>query len=232
MNAQLAEIAEMVARRTGIKGLYLCGPFDEEGKPSSRDIHLLGIVPGRIIEDLHYLPNIANTSRRIEVSLIGEEMLEDALASGVRTWLGFYTIEKLRTARPIVEDGRLKELRKRIADHWKLALSFQALALRNFRDALRSTSMAQSSLCDRMLSSNRLVLQTLTLLAIVRRRTFTKLSELLVASAQDRKLLGERAQERAVAEMLDRCDDLMQSIIKRLGYDAERLRSGSWCNRP
>ena len=232
MDRQLTDVARMIAERATIKALYLCGSFDDEGNPTSPDIHLLGITSGRMVADLHYLPGVSAVRRRVEVSLVGEDLLKDSLGWGVKTWLGFYTLEKLRSGKPIVENDDFGHFRKQLIADWKPALSFQARALRRLREALRSMTADHVLPTDQVLRSNTVILDALTLLAIVGRMPFTRLSELVLTAKQSGTLGYEQVPAQQPKEMLDRCGRLIQSIIKRLGYDAGRIASGSTCDHP
>ena len=197
-------IGAALGRRIDLEAFYICGPFGESGEPSSPDIHVLAISGGSLVRDLHFLPAVSQFERRVEVSVMPLEVLRRAVEHGVSSWLMFYTVDKLRGAKPVRESAETERLRKIALKDLTIRRSFYAEAIRGlFSLASPEAKAAQSGTeAGRALSALRLTGRILSLLGLRTiaegKRTFSKYSDLL----RDRSLVPAAFFEDGKAEAL------------------------------
>lgn len=130
MKPDLNEVAAVLSRRLDLEALYLGGPFDAQGEPASPDIHVLAISRGDWVKDFHLVPKVSRFDRRVEVSVVPLGLVRRAVDRGVSTWFDFYTADKIRTGKPILESGDAARLRKRAIGNLRIRPAFYAEALR------------------------------------------------------------------------------------------------------
>ncbi|MFH1220484.1 MAG: hypothetical protein V1694_08520 [Candidatus Eisenbacteria bacterium] len=253
MRPSLDEIRATLARRLELEALYLCGPFDVQGEPASPDIHVLAVVRRGDLKDLHLVPGVSDLTRRVEVSVIPLSGLKAAIEGGISTWLMFYTLDKMRRGRLIMETADFAALRQRAEQDLRLRPSFYASALRDLVAALgeagpagrpaggRTVPAARAvparPVLARVMAANAAVLISLALRTMVKlRRAFSKHSDLLseMSSAPtepplrlDRPMAGSTSA--ASAQALIGAGRFIESLFKTLGIDSTRILTPIEC---
>jgi hypothetical protein len=215
----LAAVCDTLTQRMKAAAIYHCGPFDEAGDAASPDIHILAIADIESVTDLHLIPDLSRFPRRIEVSVIPQARLEEAARQGISDWLMFYTLDKMRRGRPLMESGRIKDLREQGGSGVSIKPSLYAGLMRHLLNLLRTMDREEEPLALQAMRVNMLVMMTLSLYSIVRLgQTFSKSSEVL----RDKHPLvketaGEAPRSRA-REILSYSKRLLQPALARLGY--------------
>lgn len=219
MVTDLRAVCDTLIKRTGAAALYHCGPFNRAGDSRSPDIHILAIADAENVTDLHLMPGLSGFPRRIEVSIIPETRLEGAARQGISEWLMFYTLDKMRRAKPLAESERIKTLRDKAMGGLRIKPSLYADLMRHLLGLLCEMDREDQALVLQALRVNMLVMMTLSLYSIIKlRRTFSKRSETLGDKHPlVKEAAGEISRSRA-REILSHSRGFLQPVLARMGY--------------
>jgi hypothetical protein len=215
------EIERAITRRIDPDGLYLCGPFDQQGKSASQDIHILALSRGDEIKDLHFLPGLTGSKRRVEVSVIPTRLVEVSERDGVRTWLGFYTLDKIIRGKPLSESLETSRLRRSLLKEVKLRPSFYAQGMANLRDVWHKPRRP-SAPAEMGLRSNLVMLLSLCLYSLLSlKRTFSRNSD-LVGQTEQVWRVGNRDQQGAEVVLASaRC--FLEAVLTKTAFKVEAV---------
>ena len=227
----MQEIADVLCARLRPLALYLC-PQEFTQHLRSPDIHILAFVDGNSVFDLHYLPEVANVNVRIEVSAVGIRAIENEIRKGISTWLGFLTIAKLRMATPLVEDEKLLECRK-------LAMQEISLRPRFIASLVRATGQFYNakpgSAIDRLLCSNALLIQALSLMVATKLGVpFFKTSDVIQKVRKDtegyipKMLTTDQTEQESALARLTSGKFLLDNLLNAVGADHSKLITCEW----
>ena len=224
MNPDPEAIRAMISRRLPLEALYLCGPFDATGEPRSPDIHILAISRQDQVKDLHFIPGIAGVPRRVEVSVFPYHALRMAVETGVSSWLMFYTLDKIRRGRPIMETPDIAALHQKIVADFTPRPSFYSAVMRSLTSATRNLGEAPKPGPSRVINVNVMVLLSLSLYSIVKaKQTFTKqselLSEIMPLLPVGAETLGSYSTAADVSRALASSKRFIDSIFGKLGIE-------------
>lgn len=220
------ELVDLLCKKLRPIGLYLC-PQEITWHLQSPDIHILAIVDGRSIFDLHYLPELTDADVRIEVSAVGIEAIENEIRDVVATWIGFLTIAKLRMAEPLLEERNISELRKLAGKRILIRPTLMASMIRAIRDIL---TFRPKSGTDALLYSSSLLIKALSLMVATKMgRTFLKTSDVL----EEMRLSNEGYTESHLGiyqhdhgfwiDRLKNAKALLSNLLDAIGLDHSRL---------
>lgn len=226
-----SQIIDLVCSKLKPVGIYLC-PQELTSHLRSPDIHVLAIVEGKMVADFHYLPVVARTPTRIEVSAVGCQIIEHEISNGISTWLGFFTIAKLTTAKPLFEDKNCSEIRQLAIQRAQIKPSLIASMIKTIRDIV--DGMKRRCILNTFLVSNALLLATFSAIMAIRLgKTFLKTSDLLtdmpkayVSSLQGLEIKRE-TQESALGKLLN-ARDFLNRLFGSIEIDHSRLIGQEW----
>ncbi len=227
----MQEIVDALCIKLRPLALYLC-PQEFTQHLRSPDIHILAVVDGDSVFDLHYLPQVANVDVRIEVSVVGIRAIENEIREGISTWLGFLTIAKLRMATPLVEDENLFECRK-------LAMQKVSLRPRFIASLVGATSQRYNtkpiSAMDRLLYSNALLIRALSLMVATKLSVpFLKTSDAIQKVRKDmegyipKMLRMDQAERESALVRLTSGSVLLDNLLDAVGVDYSKLITCEW----
>lgn len=221
------EIRRAIARRADLDSLYLCGPFDQDGNPASPDVHILALSRSEEVTDLHFLPDLAGFRRRVEVSVIPTGLVEASAREGVRTWLAFYTLDKIIRGKPLFESRATRNLRRSLAEGVKLKPSFYAQTMASLRDAWHELHRT-SAPAEIGIRSNLIMLLSLCLCSLLRlKQTFSRNSDLL---SQTEEVWRSRERDKKSAEaILDSGRGFLEAALKKGGFNVEAVAGRHLC---
>ncbi|HVP56647.1 MAG TPA: hypothetical protein VMU02_01005 [bacterium] len=230
MNPDPPAIQRLLDQRVDAAGIYLCGPFDRSGEPSSPDIHVLAVSRRDDLRDLHFLPGIAPVPRRVEVSIVPYREMVTAVRHGAATWAQFHLLHKLRGAVPITEESDLSPLRERAREAMRTRPSFYSAVMRDFASAAREARPQGPVGPITLLNANASMLMALELRAILKaKRTFSKVSEILTdpgVTLTAEPELRVPSPARGADRMVAASRQLIAAVLRTQGVDFDRLASG------
>lgn len=230
MIPSIEKITQAIAGRIDLDSLYLCGPFDREGRPASADIHILALSRDGEVRDLHFLPEPAGFERRIEVSVVPAALVEICGREGVGNWLAFYTLDKMMRGKPIVESAETAGLKRSLAQGINPKPSFYAGTMGNLRSAWIEAKRA-TGLLERSLQSNLVVLLTLCLYSLLYlKRPFSKNSDLLTQTGKTWRrgdVDGNRAET-----ILAGGKRFIEAVLRQNGFKADAVADRHLCFPP
>jgi hypothetical protein len=211
------DIKQAIERRADLDSLYLCGPFGEEGNPASSDIHILALGRGEDIKDLHFPDGLSGRDRRIEVSVVPARNVRASWQNGVKTWLEFYTLDKIRRGQPILETPAMREIRQSLKCGVKLKPSFYTRTMSRLRGA-RDEGLWSPGPAAAALRCNIMLLLSLNLYSLLRlKTTFSRNSDLLTQAGSVRPLVPTDAKTATAA--LEDARIFLRRLLGRRGFN-------------
>lgn len=241
-------IGAALDKRLDLEALYLCGPFDKSGEPCSPDIHILAVTRDDLIRDFHFLPGVAAFTRRVEASAVPLNIAKSAVEHGASSWFTFYTLDKLRNARPIRESAEAMRLRNLALGKPKIRHSFHAEAIRGLlpgdawpadpwpadsfpKDSRPADSRRIGSLALAALRLTGRLLAAIALSVIAEgKRTFSKNSDLLAdRSLVQASLFESKDRKAGAARALESGRVVIACALKSVGIDLARLGPADTC---
>ena len=224
-------IGAALSRRIDLEAFYLCGPFGKSGAPSSPDVHVLAISGSSIVRDLHLLPGVSQFERRVEVSVVPLDVVRSAVEQGVASWFMFYTVDKLRGAKPVRESEEAERLRKIAVRRVKIRRSFYAEAIRGLlsQEAQAPGANSETGAALSLLRLTGRLLSLLGLRTIVDgKRTFSRHSDLLADRSLVPGALFDGGEPEA-ARVIEATKRVIGDVFRASGIDWARLGSGQAC---
>ena len=224
MNPDAEQIRMALAERLDLEALYLCGPFDEQGEPASPDIHILAVVRHGDLRDFHFMPGIAGFERRVEVSTVGAQEVAAALRDGVTNWAMFYTVDKLRRARPISESEELRRLRQGAVRNLRIRPTFYSAILRSVCSSMQMLMRHDLHLEALVLSTSMLIISVLSLHAIAESKaSFSRHSDMLETGGGLLRRSFGTIPAAAAGECILCARRVLGAILRQLQIDSARF---------
>jgi len=220
-------IKRAIARRTDADSLYLCGPFDSEGRPASADVHILALSHGGEVRDLHFLSEATGLERSVEVSVVPVSLIETSVHEGVADGVAFYTLDKMIRGKALIENPGVKGLRRSLAQGIRLKPSFYARTMGNLRGAWLEARRA-AGLMEKGLRCNLALLLALCLYSLLYlRRPFSRNSGLVT---QTGKVWRRGDADREQAETaIGAGKRFVEAVLKQNGVNPDALAEDYLC---
>lgn len=238
MKADPAGVREVLSMRVDLEALYINGPFDAQGQPASPDVHVLAISRGDSVRDIHLVPGTSRFERRVEVSAVPLALVQETANKGVSTWFTFFTADKLRSGKPVLESPEAEGLRRRIKENLRIRPAFFAEVLRGVVQTashlVGPSDRASAGTADTIgprkqvgttgaaALNGRLVALLAAHAAIRSGHTFSKLSDMLTRGVPFPVALPEAAKAEA-ARTLAATARTLEKLFGLCGIDTRRL---------
>ena len=222
-------IKRAIARRVDAESFYLCGPFDSEGRPASADVHVLVLSRGAEVRDLHFLPEATGLEKRVEVSAVPVTLIETSVHEGITDWLAFYTLDKMKSGKPLTESPSADKLRRSLAQGIKLRPSFYTRTMGNLRGAWLGAHRA-AGFMEKGLYANFVLILALCLYSLLYlRRPFSRNSGLITQTGKVWRR-GEVDSEQA-GTALGAGRRFVEAVLRQNGVNPEALGGDYLCFR-